>query len=84
MDRVCVETGVAVLHSFTRDQVAIVDHHTQSEQFLEHFATEHKERGGCPADWVWVVPPMSGSLTGVFHQEMLNYQLYPAYLAQVP
>lgn len=25
-------------------------------------------RGGCPADWVWIVPPISGSATPVFHQ----------------
>lgn len=41
---------------------------------MEHFREEHKVRGGCPADWVWIVPPESGSLTPVFHQEMLNYQ----------
>lgn len=35
--------------------------------------------GGCPADWVWVIPPMSSSLTKVFHQEMLNYHLKPSY-----
>lgn len=36
-------------------------------------------RGGCPADWVWIVPPESGSLTPVYHQEMLSYQLTPSY-----
>ena len=36
-------------------------------------------RGGCPADWVWIVPPISGSLTPVFHQEMINYSLKPSY-----
>ena len=25
-------------------------------------------RGGCPSDWVWIVPPLSGSATPVFHQ----------------
>ena len=44
---------------------------------------EHKLRGGCPADWVWVVPPMSGSLTEVFHQEMLVYKMKPSYEYQV-
>lgn len=29
--------------------------------------------GHCPADWVWLVPPISGSLSPIFHQEMLNY-----------
>ena len=51
----------------------------QANQFVEHFKEEHKIRGGCPADWVWVVPPMSSGLTPVFHQEMLNYKLKPSY-----
>jgi nitric oxide synthase oxygenase domain/subunit len=50
---------------------------------MDHFKQEHKLRGGCPSDWVWIIPPESGSLTSVYHQEMLNYQLYPAFLAQV-
>ena len=28
---------------------------------------QERARGGCPADWVWVVPPISGSATPVFH-----------------
>lgn len=75
--------NVAVLSSYVRENVSIVDHHTQSEQFMEHFKEEHKVRGGCPSDWVWIVPPEAGSLTEVFHQEMLNYHLSPAYEYQV-
>ncbi|XP_032903465.1 nitric oxide synthase, endothelial-like [Amblyraja radiata] len=37
------------------------------------------KRGGCPTDWVWVQPPISGSLTPLYHQEMLNYSLTPAF-----
>lgn len=44
---------------------------------------EYRCRGGCPADWVWIVPPMSGSITPVFHQEMLNYRLTPSFEYQV-
>ena len=79
IDRVAAEMGEAVLHSFNAAGATIVDQHKQAEQFMEFFKSEHKARGGCPADWVWIVPPMSGSLTPVFHQEMLNYQLCPAY-----
>ena len=46
---------------------------------MGHYRDEHKKRGGCPADWVWIVPPMSGSLCLTFHQEMLNYHLSPSY-----
>lgn len=41
--------------------------------------TEMRLRGGCPAEWVWIVPPMSGSLTPVFHQEMVTYALKPSF-----
>lgn len=45
--------------------------------------TETRLRGGCPAEWVWIVPPTSGSLTPVFHQEMVCYSLKPSYEYQV-
>lgn len=82
-DKVLVEVNVAVLHSYQKLNVTIVDHHTASETFIKHMHTEQRIRGGCPADWVWVVPPMSGSLTSVFHQEMVNYRLRPSYEYQV-
>lgn len=81
-DTAMLEVNVAVLHSFQKNGVTIVDHHTASDSFLTHMKFEQRARGGCPADWVWIVPPMSGSLTGVFHQEMINYNLLPAYLYQ--
>ena len=56
----------------------------QSDQFMSHFAQEHKERGGCPADWVWIVPPASGGLCMTFHQEMISYHLSPSYEYQEP
>nr|ALQ78661.1 inducible nitric oxide synthase [Tigriopus japonicus] len=79
MDRVTTEVSVAVLHSYNKHQVTIVDHFKQADQFMDFFQSEHEIRGGCPADWVWIVPPLSGSQTPVFHQEMLNYQLCPAF-----
>ena len=61
-----------------------MDHHTLSQQFIEHFNQENSQRGGCPADWIWVTPPMSSGLTPIFHQEMLNYHLSPSYEYQEP
>ncbi|GAV04593.1 hypothetical protein RvY_14857-1 [Ramazzottius varieornatus] len=46
---------------------------------MKHLENEQKARGGCPADWVWIVPPMGGSLVSVYHQEMLDYRLSPCY-----
>ena len=66
-----------------KNKVTISDHHSMAESFMKHMESEYRLRGGCPADWVWVVPPMSGSLTPVFHQEMVNYILSPFYYYQV-
>lgn len=60
-----------------------MDHHSAAESFMKYMQNEYRARGGCPADWVWIVPPMSGSITPVFHQEMLNYVLTPFYYYQV-
>ncbi|KAG1685134.1 Nitric oxide synthase, brain [Nymphon striatum] len=78
-DLALVEVNIAVLYSFQKQNVTIMDHHTTAEIFMHHYENEHRVRGGCPADWVWLVPPMSGSITPVFHQEMLNYALKPGY-----
>ncbi|XP_064613409.1 nitric oxide synthase 1-like [Liolophura sinensis] len=78
-DRVLVEMNIAVLYSFQQNNVTITDHHAASESFMKHIENEQRLRGGCPADWVWVVPPMSGSILPVFHQEMLNYNMKPSY-----
>ncbi|XP_049716956.1 nitric oxide synthase, inducible isoform X1 [Elephas maximus indicus] len=82
-DRAVVEINIAVLHSFQKQNVTIMDHHSASESFMKYMQNEYRSRGGCPADWVWLVPPISGSITPVFHQEMLNYILSPFYYYQV-
>ncbi|XP_072269182.1 nitric oxide synthase 3 [Pyxicephalus adspersus] len=81
-DRASLEINIAVLHSYQSDKVTIVDHHAATESFMKHLEHETRLRGGCPADWVWIVPPMSASLTPVFHQEMVNYHLSPSFLYQ--
>lgn len=83
-DKALVETNIAVLYSFQKKEVTIVDHHTASESFMKHFENENRLRNGCPADWVWIVPPLSGSATPVFHQEMALYYLKPSYEYQEP
>ncbi|KAK2831742.1 hypothetical protein Q7C36_016828 [Tachysurus vachellii] len=81
-DEALVAVNVAVIHSFQKNKVTITDHHSAAESFMKHMEKEFRVRGGCPADWVWLVPPMSGSLTPVFHQEMINYILSPFFYYQ--
>uniref|UniRef100_A0AAR2LUL5 Nitric oxide synthase n=1 Tax=Pygocentrus nattereri TaxID=42514 RepID=A0AAR2LUL5_PYGNA len=82
-DQALVEINIAVLYSYQVSKVTIVDHHSATESFMKHMENEFRVRGGCPGDWVWIVPPMSGSITPVFHQEMLNYRLTPSFEYQV-
>lgn len=82
-DKAAVELNLAVLHSFQMAKVTIVDHHAATESFMKHMENEYRIRGGCPGDWVWIVPPVSGSLTPVFHQEMVNYILSPYLYYQI-
>jgi nitric-oxide synthase len=78
-DRALVELNRAVLWSFERDRVRIADHHTESQRFLAHIRNEEKAGRPVPADWTWIVPPMSGALTPVFHRYYEEMDLRPAF-----
>ncbi|MBE9374254.1 nitric oxide synthase oxygenase [Saccharopolyspora sp. HNM0983] len=67
-DAALVELNRAVLHSFREAGVTITDHHTEAQRFMTHLAKEEKAGRSCPVDWSWIVPPMSGALTPVFHR----------------
>ena len=81
-DRALVELNIAVLHSFARQGVTIVDHHTASRQLLRHEERECQAGRLTPADWGWIVPPLSGSTTPVFHRHYENTILTPNYFYQ--
>ncbi len=67
-DRALVELNVAVLHSFNAAGVTISDHHTESRLFLNHLAREERNGRTVSVDWSWIVPPISGGITPVFHR----------------
>lgn len=79
-DRALVELNRAVLHSFDRVGASITDHHTESRRFLAHIEREERKGRPVPADWSWIVPPISGSATGVFHRYYDTGELTPAYV----
>src|SRR5258707_5185161 len=66
-DRTLVELNRAVLVSFAEHGVTIVDHHTASQQFLLHDAREQRSGREVPAHWTWLLPPISGSASPLFH-----------------
>ncbi|MEU4578799.1 nitric oxide synthase oxygenase [Nonomuraea sp. NPDC023979] len=79
-DHALVELNVAVLHSFAAAGVTMTDHHTESSRFLTHLAREEKAGRTCPADWSWIVPPISGGVTPVFHRYYDNPTLTPNFV----
>lgn len=73
-DRALVVLNEAVLHSFERDGVRLVDHHQASREFLSFCGREEQAGSEVQAEWSWIVPPLSGSATEVFHR---TYPLQP-------
>ncbi len=71
-DRALVELNTAVLHSFSEAGVRMVDHHTASAQFMKFCRDEDRSGRSVTGDWAWLVPPLSGSATEVFHQDWDN------------
>ncbi|WP_198680617.1 nitric oxide synthase oxygenase [Lentzea terrae] len=76
-DRALIELNRAVLHSFGEAGVTITDHHTESKRFLTHLEKEEAAGRSCPADWSWIVPPVSGGLTPVYHRYYDSGELLP-------
>ncbi|GGQ39010.1 nitric oxide synthase oxygenase [Couchioplanes azureus] len=76
-DRALVELNRAVLWSFDRAGVRISDHHTESQRFMSHLSNEERAGRPVPADWTWIVPPISGGITPVFHRYYAEMDLRP-------
>nr|WP_239132077.1 nitric oxide synthase oxygenase [Actinoplanes durhamensis] len=78
-DRALLEINRAVLWSFEKAGVRMSDHHTESQRFMAHIRNEEKAGREVPADWTWIVPPMSGSLSPAFHRYYPEMDLRPAF-----
>ncbi|MFD9792692.1 nitric oxide synthase oxygenase [Streptomyces sp. NPDC059070] len=78
-DRALVELNRAVLHSFDRAGVTMADHHAESRRFVSHLEREERKGRTVPADWSWIVPPMSSATTEVFHRTYDTAELRPCF-----
>jgi nitric-oxide synthase, bacterial len=67
-DRALVELNAAVLYSFAAHGVRVVDHHLASKQFMEFVEREAREGRQVCGDWSWLVPPLSGSASPIYHR----------------
>jgi nitric-oxide synthase len=81
-DKALVELNVAVLSSFKREGVSIVDHHTAAQQF--HLFEEREQKNGreVTGNWTWLIPPVSPATTHIFHKPYKNKVLSPNYFYQ--
>jgi nitric-oxide synthase len=83
-DRALVELNRAVLHSFDRAGIRMGDHHAMGSSFAAFCEAEESKGRSVRGDWTWLVPPVSGSLSPLFHRSFdgavhrhTNYFLQP-------
>lgn len=81
-DRALVELNVAVYHSFEEAGVKMIDHHTATRHFVEFEECEARHGRAAYAEWSWIVPPVSGSTTQVFHRRYEGVELKPNFFPQ--
>lgn len=82
IDRALLEINVAVIHSFAAAKVTLIDHHIAAQHFMQHIEHEQQAGRAITGQWSWLVPPMSGSTTPVYHRGYKNTVLKPNYFYQ--
>lgn len=81
-DRALLELNVAVLHSFDGAGVKIDDHHTVTRRFVRFEAREGRAGRKVYGRWSWLIPPISASLTPVWHRSYTDLELTPNFFPQ--
>lgn len=79
-DRALLELNLAVLHSYEKAGVRLVDHHKAAEEYMRFQENERARGRPVNADWSWIVPPMSAASTPVFHQAMTQFPCSPRFI----
>jgi nitric-oxide synthase len=81
-DKALIVLNEAVLFSYENKNVRMTDHHTASEHYMVFDKQETEAGRKATADWSWIVPPVSGGTTAVFHKEMSNEIQLPNFFSQ--
>lgn len=76
-DRTVTELNAAVAQSYARAGVQLLDHHSAAKQFMEFRSREKLAGRNVHADWSWIVPPQSSSITQPFHLSLENENAVP-------
>lgn len=81
-DQALVELNIAVLYSYKKAGVSIVDHHTAAQQFKSFEQQEQEAGRKVTGSWTWLIPPLSPATTHIFHQYYDNTIVKPNYFYQ--
>lgn len=81
-DKALVELNIAVLHSYRKAGVTIIDHHTAAQQFRSYERNEERANRQVTGDWTWLIPPLSPATTHIFHRGYDNSFRKPNYFHQ--
>jgi len=67
-EKALIELTIAVLHSYKKSGVTIVDHHTAAEQFRVFEKKEAACKREVTGDWKWLIPPLAPATTHIYHK----------------
>lgn len=81
-DEALVALNQAVLDSYKKYGVTIVDHHTAAEQFRVFEQKEESAGRHVTGKWSWLVPPMAPSTTHMYFKPYDNTLVTPNYFYQ--
>ncbi|MEM1369896.1 MAG: nitric oxide synthase oxygenase, partial [Cyanobacteria bacterium P01_H01_bin.15] len=83
-DHALIVINEAVLWSYENDGVRITDHHAAADSFVRFYEREENAGRSVSAEWSWIVPPISGAATAVYHRDFRMEPEFPNFLHQVP
>ncbi|KAA0967021.1 nitric oxide synthase [Sporosarcina sp. ANT_H38] len=81
-DKALVELNIAVLNSYQKAGVTLVDHHTAAKQFKNFEKNECAVGRAITGNWTWLISPLSPATTHVFHKPYKNDIVKPNYFHQ--
>lgn len=82
IDKALVELNIAILHSYQKAGVTLVDHHTAAKQFKAFEENETKKGRQVTGNWTWLIPPLSPAATHIYHKPYKNEIATPNYFYQ--
>jgi len=81
-DKALIMLNEGVIGSFDKVGVRLADHHSATRDFVEFCRAEQRAGREVFGEWMWLVPPVSASLSPLYQQPFANISVKPAYSHQ--